>query len=161
MSLLGPRRGKRIGAPRFLWRWLQVGPRLAYAVGLAPLVGRFVLLLTTSGRNSGHDRMTALTYEEFEGAYFVASARGNSSDWLRNIRRNPKVRVRVGGLRFDGRAQVTTDPSRVADYLERQMKRRPRLFGMILRLEGLPSHASREQLERIAAKRPLVTIRPD
>jgi len=132
-----------VSAPRFLWRWLQVGPRLAYAVGLAPLVGRFVLLLTTTGRNSGRARVTALTYDEFEGTYFVASARGNSSDWLRNIRRNPKVWVRAGDRRFHGRAEVSTDPSRVADVLERQIKRRPRLFGMILRLEGLPARDSR------------------
>jgi len=150
-----------MNAPRFFWRWLQLGPRLVYAVGLAPLVGRFVLLLTTTGRKSGRARVTALTYDEFEGTTFVASARGASADWLRNIRRNPNVTVRAGNRTFDGRAAVITDPTRVADYLERQMKRRPRLFGMILRLEGLPKGATREQLERIAARRPLVAIRPD
>ena len=147
-------------APRFFWRWLQVGPRLAYALGLAPVVGRFVLLLTTTGRKSGRARVTPLAFDEFGGTYFVASARGPSSDWIRNILRNPNVHVRAGNRHFQGRAEVVTDPGRVADYLQRQIDRRPRLFGAILRTEGLPPKPSRHQLERLGAVRPMVAIRP-
>ena len=48
---------------RLLWRLFHLGPRIAYAVGLGPLVGRFVLLLTTTGRKSGLRRVTPLVYE--------------------------------------------------------------------------------------------------
>ena len=147
--------------PRFLWRWLKVGPRLAYAAGLAAVVGRFVLLLTTTGRRSGRTKATPLTYDEFEGTYFVASARGPASDWLRNILHDPAVVVQVGKRQFKGRAEVITDQVRMADYLQRQMERRPRMFGLLLRSEGLSASATRQQIEKLAAKRTLVAIHPD
>ena len=147
-------------APRFFWRLIHIGPRIAYALGLGPLIGRFVLLLTTYGRKSGRPRVTPLVYEQRGDTIIVASARGRSADWLRNIQANPKVRVRVGRRRFDGIAEVTTDPERIADYLQRQMERNPRMFGAILASEGLSSTPSRAELVRFAPRRPMVTIRP-
>lgn len=146
--------------PRFLWRLFRVGPRVAYALGLGPLAGRFVLLLTTVGRKSGRQRVTPLVYEEHDGDYLVASARGPAADWLRNIQANPNVHVQVGGRRFDGCAEIVTDPARIADYLQRQYDRNPRMFGAILRSEGLPSTPTRAELEALAPKRPMVAIRP-
>ena len=147
-------------APHFFWRFIQIGPRIAYALGLGPLIGRFVLLLGTYGRRSGQLRLTPLVYEEQGETILVASARGRSADWLRNIRANPKVQVRVGRRYFHGLAEVTTDPERIADYLERQFGRNARAFGAIFRAEGLPSTPSRADLIRFAPKRPMVTIRP-
>ena len=34
--------------------------RLLYAIGLGPLIGRIILLLTTTGRRSGMKRVTPL-----------------------------------------------------------------------------------------------------
>ena len=147
-------------APRLFWRLVRIGPRLAYALGLGPLIGMFVLLLTTYGRRSGRPRVTPLVYEQQGDTILVASARGHSADWLRNIQANPKVHVRVGRREFHGLAQVTVDPERIADYLERQIRRNPRAFGAILRSEGLSSTPSRADLLRFAPKRPMVTISP-
>ena len=147
-------------APRFFWRLIHFGPRLAYSLGLGPLVGRFVLLLTTYGRKSGRARVTPLVFEARGDTILVASARGPSADWLRNIRANPKVQVRVGRRHFQGLAEVTTDPEEVADYLQRQFGRSPRAFGAILRAEGLSSPPSRADLIRFAPSRPMVVIRP-
>lgn len=147
-------------APRLVWRLIQVGPRLAYAVGLGPLVGSFVLLLTTTGRKTGRRRTTPLVYEEVDGEFHVASARGPAADWLRNIQATPFVEVRVGRRRIHGRAEVVADPAKMADYLERMMARNPRMFGGILRAEGLPGRPPREALEQLAKKRTMVAIQP-
>jgi hypothetical protein len=53
-----------------------------YRRGLGPT--RLVLLLTTSGRISGQPRVTPLQFEEIDGAYYVASARGTEADWFKN-----------------------------------------------------------------------------
>ena len=53
-------------APRWLLRQIRLPPRAAYALDLGPLLGRRVLLLTTSGRKSGETRITPLQYEEQE-----------------------------------------------------------------------------------------------
>jgi len=44
-----------------------------YAIGLGPLVGRLILLLTTTGRKTGLARTMPLQYEEVDGAYYVES----------------------------------------------------------------------------------------
>jgi len=147
-------------APRLLWRFLHLGPRIAYALGLGPLIGRFVLLLTTLGRRSGQPRVTPLTYERQGEIITVASARGQAADWLRNILANPHVQVRVGRRHFDGTATATTDAEQIADYFQRRLARNPRAFGAILRSEGLPSPPTRADLIRLARSRPMVIIRP-
>jgi deazaflavin-dependent oxidoreductase (nitroreductase family) len=145
--------------PRAFWRLTQLGPRFAYAAGLGRLVGRFVLLLTTRGRKTGQPRVTPLVFEETGDTILVGSARGPEADWLRNIRANPSVRVRVGRRDFDGLAEVVMDPERIADYLGRQFNRNPKAFGAILRAEGLPFPPSRADLVQLAPRRPMVAIR--
>jgi len=147
-------------ASRFLWRLIHIGPRVAYAIGLGPLVGRFVLLLTTVGRRSGRPRVTPLVYVERDHTILVASARGLAADWLRNIQANPNVRVRVGRRQFHALAEPTTDGEKIADYLESLLARNPRMLGAILRMEGLSSSPSRAELVRFGPRRPMVTLRP-
>jgi deazaflavin-dependent oxidoreductase (nitroreductase family) len=141
------------------WRLLKVPSRLLYAIGLGPLQGRFVLLLTTIGRKSGLPRVTPLQYEEVDGKYYVASARGVKADWFRNILANPAVEIRVESQRFEGVAEAITDAEQIADFLELRLRRHPRMMGAMFRAQGFPSHPSREELEAYAAKRAMVVIR--
>jgi len=131
-----------------------------YAGGLAPLLGRFILLLTTTGRKSGLPHTTPLQFEQVDGAYCVGSARGTQADWFRNIRLEPQVTVRVKNHVFDGLAEPVTDPARIADFLELRLRRYPRMVGKILQMEGLPSRPTRGQLEEYARRLAMVTIHP-
>ena len=63
-------------------KFLKYPPRFLYAIGLGPIYGRLVLLLTTTGRKSGLHRVTPLQYEEIEGKIYVGAARGQKADWL-------------------------------------------------------------------------------
>lgn len=132
-----------------------------YALGLGPLVGRLILLLTTTGRKSGLSRVTPLQYEESDGAILVGSARGTKSDWFRNVVANPHVVVQVKSRRFRGLAEPISDPARIADFLELRLRRHPRIVGAILRLEGLPGRPDRAQLEAYAVRLAMVVIRPE
>jgi deazaflavin-dependent oxidoreductase (nitroreductase family) len=132
-----------------------------YAMGLGPVVGRLVLLLTTTGRKTGLPRVTPLQYEENDGAIYVASARGQRADWFRNILADPHVEVRVRSRRFRGVAETITDPARIADFLELRLRRHPKMIGAILQREGLPAQPDRAQLESYAARLALVVIRPE
>ncbi|MBE0690217.1 MAG: nitroreductase family deazaflavin-dependent oxidoreductase [Anaerolineae bacterium] len=146
--------------PKRLLRLIKRPPQIAYAVGLGPLIGRIVLLLTTTGRRSGLPRVTPLQYEALDGAYYVGSAYGTEADWCRNILADPHVKVRVKNQRFDGLAEVTTDRVRIADFLELRLKRHPRMVGAMLRAEDLPPNPTRAQLEQTGARLALVVIRP-
>lgn len=135
--------------------------RFLYAIGLGPVIGRIVLLLTTTGRKSGQPRTTPLQYEQIDGAYYLGAARGLKADWVRNLQANPHVELRVGAKRVSGLAEVVTDPQRMADFLEVRLQRHPLMIGLIMqKAHGLPKHPSRAQLEKLAENEAVVIVRP-
>lgn len=134
--------------------------RFLYRSGMAPVLGRLVLLLTTTGRKSGLPRITPLQYEEVDGAIYVGSARGTKADWFRNILANPCVQVRVKSREFEGTAEPVTDPCRIADFLQLRLSRHPRMVGLILTSEGLSQSPTRHELEEYARRLAMVIIRP-
>ena len=135
--------------------------RVLYAIGLGPLVGRIILLLTTTGRRSGKKRVTPLQYEMIGSDYYVGAARGMQADWVRNIQSDPHVEVRVGGKSFCAHAEVVNDPCRFADFVETRLTRHPRMIGLIMeKAHGLPRRPSRAQLEELGAAEVFVILHP-
>lgn len=135
--------------------------RFLYAAGLGPIVGKIILLLTTTGRKSGQERVTPLQYEEIDGKFYLGSARGTKSDWYRNIEADSQVEVRVKKRRFRGTAETVTDPVRIADFLEIRLQRHPRMVGLLMeKTHGLPRRPSREQLETLAASEAMIVVTP-
>ena len=135
--------------------------RVFYAIGLGSLIGRIILLLTTTGRRSGKKRVTPLQYELIGSDYYVGAARGMKADWVRNIQSDPHVEVRVGAKHFSANAEIVNDPSRLADFVEVRLERHPRMIGFIMqKAHGLPKRPSREQLEKLAEKEALVIVHP-
>jgi deazaflavin-dependent oxidoreductase (nitroreductase family) len=124
------------------------------------MAGRTVLLVTTTGRRSGLPRVTPLLYDEIDGIIYVGSVRGAKADWYQNLQANPNVEVTVGSRRIKGCAEAITDPLQVVDFLEKRLKLHPILAAVVMRIEGLSSTPSREQLESYAKRRTLVAIQP-
>lgn len=60
-----------IRIPKFILRLNHYPPHLLYVLGLEPIIGRIVLLLTTTGRKSGRPRVTPLQYEEIDGIIYL------------------------------------------------------------------------------------------
>ena len=147
--------------PKFILRLIHLPPRIVYAIGLGPLIGNILLLLTTIGRRSGKPRVTPLQYEEIDGKIYLGAALGPKADWFRNIQANPKVEVRVKSQKFSGLAEMITDTKSIADFLEIRLRRHPRMIGAMLRAEGLRMPPARGDLEQYAAQLTLVAIKPD
>jgi len=144
-----------------IWRVMgRMNQRMAsnYRRGIGPR--QVVLLLTTTGRKSGLPRVTPLQYEQDGEVFYVASARGIQADWFRNVQANPQVQVQVGERYLCGVAEAVTNPQRIADFLALRLKRHPLMIGMLMRLEGLPLRYTRQDLERFAAQKAMVVIRP-
>jgi len=143
-------------------KYIQKLHRVLYAIGLGPVIGKIILLLTTTGRKTGKKRVTPLQYEEIDGKYYLGSARGLKADWVRNIQVNPQVDVHVKSLNFHGQAEVVTDPARFADFVEVRLQRHPLIVGTIMqKAHGLSKQPSREQLEKLADNEALVIITPE
>jgi deazaflavin-dependent oxidoreductase (nitroreductase family) len=91
--------------------WFFRVPVFLYRMGLAEQLGRSTLLLTTRGRRTGRPRTTPLGYAAERGVTYVLAGSGLRSDWLRNLRADPRVTVQIGRRRFEARAEVLTDPA--------------------------------------------------
>jgi deazaflavin-dependent oxidoreductase (nitroreductase family) len=150
-----------MNTPAFFYRLIRkLNPRIAanYQKGIGPT--RVVMLLTTTGRRSGLPRVTPLQYEEIDGLYYIGSARGVQADWFRNIQACPQVSVQIRQRSFPGIAEAVTDPARIADFLVLRQKRHPVFIGLVMHLEGLPMRYTRADLERFAAAKSVVIIKP-
>jgi len=142
------------------YRHSKIGPQTAYKLGLGPVIGKVVLLLTTTGRKTGLARVTPLQYELIDGIYHIGAVFGTKTDWVRNIQAAPIVQVRVKNQCFSGKAEVFTDPEEIADFIEYRMKKHPRMVGTIMRLDGLSAAPGREELVEYSQQLALVRITP-
>ncbi|HYB12405.1 MAG TPA: nitroreductase family deazaflavin-dependent oxidoreductase [Myxococcota bacterium] len=70
------------------------------------------VLLTTTGRKSGQPREVLLPCERTREALLVISTYGWRAHWLRNLRKDPRVRFTAGGWILSGRAEVVEDLAR-------------------------------------------------
>lgn len=131
-----------------------------YKRGFGPT--RVVMILTTIGRKSGLPRQTPLQYEEVDGDYYIASARGSDADWFKNICANPKVHVQIRDREFDAVAEPITDPVRIADFIQLRLKRHPIMIRLIMHLfDGLPLRFSRANLEEFCEEKAMVILHPE
>jgi deazaflavin-dependent oxidoreductase (nitroreductase family) len=147
--------------PKSLFRLLKYPPQIVYALGLGSLMGKLVLLLTTTGRKTRLRRVTPLQYEEDGDVIYLGASRGLQSDWVRNILADPQVEVQVKARRFRGTAEVITELPRIVDFLELRLRKHPRMVAAMLKTDGIPQNPSRAQLETYAQQIVVVAVRPN
>ncbi len=74
--------------------------------------------LTTTGRVTGKPHEIEIWFGLTEATIYMLSGGGEASDWVKNLRHNPSVNVRIGKEKFKGRARF------VSQGAEDQMARR-------------------------------------
>ncbi|MET9558864.1 MULTISPECIES: nitroreductase/quinone reductase family protein [Streptomyces] len=91
----------------------------------------FQTLVETTGRTSGLPRRTPVGGRRVGREFWFVSEYGERSQYVRNIRADPKVRVRVGGRWHHGTAQLLPDddPRARLTSLPRMNSTAVRLFG--------------------------------
>ncbi|ASE16544.1 nitroreductase family deazaflavin-dependent oxidoreductase [Mycobacterium avium subsp. paratuberculosis] len=88
-------------------------------------------MLETTGRKSGKPRRTAVGGRVMDNQFWMVSEHGEHSDYVRNIKANPAVRVRVGGRWRTGTAHLLPDDDPV-----QRLGNLPRLNSAMVRLMG-------------------------
>jgi deazaflavin-dependent oxidoreductase (nitroreductase family) len=69
--------------------------------------------LTTIGRRTGREHRIEIWFGLSGGVVYLLSGGGDRSDWVRNLRANPSVGIRIGGVERPARARVVTDGDEV------------------------------------------------
>ncbi|HEX4092201.1 MAG TPA: nitroreductase/quinone reductase family protein [Trebonia sp.] len=85
--------------------------RGALRAGLAP---RAFALLETTGRRTGLPRHTPVGNGLVGDTFWLVAAHGTRADYVRNLRTQPRVRVKAGGVWRTGTAVVLPDDDPVA-----------------------------------------------
>ncbi len=78
---------------------------------LRTLAGEDLCYLTTTGRVTGRPHEIEIWFSlvpETETLYMLSGG-GDRSDWVKNLRHDPGVTVRIAGERFGGRARGARD----------------------------------------------------
>ncbi|MFD7565346.1 nitroreductase family deazaflavin-dependent oxidoreductase [Streptomyces tendae] len=89
-------------------------------------------LLETTGRVSGLPRRTPVGGRREGGSFWLVSEFGERSQYIRNIRADPRVRVRLRGRWYAGTAHLLPDDDPLA-----RLRRLPRFNSMAVRAMGV------------------------
>ena len=83
------------------------------------LAGEDFCYLTTVGRRSGKAHTIEIWFALLNGNLYLLSGGGDSADWVRNLRKTPAVKVRIGSRTVAARAREVTAPDE--DALARRL----------------------------------------
>ena len=70
--------------------------------------------LPTTGRISGEPREIEIWFALEGQTLYMLSGGRDRSNWVKNLMRDPRVRIRIADRVWDGRARVVDDPSAAA-----------------------------------------------
>ncbi len=99
-------------------------------VDLRDLAQEDFCYLTTTGRVTGRPHEIEIWFAVEGRTLYMLSGGRDRSDWVKNLRRNPEVMVRIASERFDGRARTVEDPKE--DALARRL--------LVEKYERTPGH---------------------
>jgi deazaflavin-dependent oxidoreductase (nitroreductase family) len=137
-------------------------PLPLYRRGWGWMLGHTFLLLVHAGRKTGRPHATvamALRYDRQTRETVICSAWGDNTDWVRNIRVRPALRVRIGRESFTPEQRFLSEDESFAVAVEfrRRHPWRLRLISSILGWGDLRSDAAAREFVR---SRPFVSFRP-
>lgn len=101
------------------------------------------IYVTTIGRKSGRPHEIEIWFVHHEGAYYLVSEGGEAADWVKNIRANPNVTLRVGTRDADAVSALarpidrTEEPALAAAVAERMERKYQWSDGLIVELKPI------------------------
>jgi deazaflavin-dependent oxidoreductase (nitroreductase family) len=66
--------------------------------------------VTTTGRKSGLPREIEIWFALHGESIYLLSGTGHGAHWVRNLRQDPRIAVRIADRSFTGRARFVADP---------------------------------------------------
>ena len=128
--------------PEAGWRkWMFKAPLQLWRLGLGPLLGQYLLVLTHKGRKSGRIYHTMVEYHKLNEKIYVPAAFGSQSDWYQNIFTHPQVTVQTSNGSESMSAARVVDDQEVLDVFEYFLRRDPPLTKLYLKTLDIEPNA--------------------
>jgi len=137
-------------------------PLPLYRHGCGRLLGNTFLLLVHAGRKTGEPHSTVamtLHYDPGTREAVICSAWGENTDWIRNLRARPALRVQLGRETFVPAHRFLPDDESLAVAAEFR-RRHPWRLRLIARILGWGDLRSDAVIGEFVRGRPFVALRP-
>ncbi len=132
-------------------------PMLLWRMGLGPIVGRLIMVITTTGNKSKLPRHNMAEYYTLEGRKYTVCAYGEKAAWYKNIKADPRVTVQTAGGAQNMRAVRVTDDQELNQVVDLFMRRNAVLTTRYLESLGIKADRS----DMLAKKDRLYLLRFD
>jgi hypothetical protein len=104
---------KNVDFQSFQSRLSSTAPLLAWRLGLGPITGRYLMIITFIDHKTGNPTKTPIEFFQINGIKYVANTAGIQSKWDRNLLADPKVTIQTS----DGSEQMVAVPVTQDDEL--------------------------------------------
>jgi deazaflavin-dependent oxidoreductase (nitroreductase family) len=124
------------------WRRVMFkAPLILWRLGLGPIIGKIMLIITHTGRKSGLPRHTMVEYHMLDGVKYVPCAFGPRADWFKNIKADPRVTIQTAHGPERAIAIRVTEEQELLAVFDLFMRRDPPLTNWYLDSLGIqPNH---------------------
>lgn len=137
-------------------------PLVLYRRGWGRLLGSTFMLLVHVGRRTGQPHpMTAMVmrWDPATREVVIFSGWGPGSDWVRNLRARPALRVEVGRVRFTPQHRFLSEDESV-EVARDFVRRHPHRVRLATRILAWPDLRSEPVLRDFVRSHPFVALRP-
>lgn len=132
------------GWRKAMFKW----PVQLWRLGLGPLIGHHMMLISQTGRKSGLTRRTMTELYQVDGKKYAPSGFGRRSQWVLNLEADPRATIQTAAGVESMRAVRVEDEGEMVALLETMRGRSDTMFNYYLETLGIEPHR-----EDILAKR--------
>ena len=136
---------------------------LAYRTGTGFLLGNRFIYVEHVGRKSGLKRRSVLEvvrYDKEEDIYFIVSGYGKKSDWYKNIKATPNVKIQVGFRKSNARCEFLSE-ERTEEEIRDYARRHPTAIKQLAKLIGYKLTGEEGELSKLSKLWPVIAFHPE
>ena len=120
--------------PSSRWhKFMFVAPLYLWRLGLGPILGRVLLILSHTGRTSGRIYHTMIEYHKLNGTIYAPSAFGSQADWYKNTIADPRVTIQTANKSQGMVATRVFDEDEILDVFRLFYRRDPPITTLYLK----------------------------
>jgi deazaflavin-dependent oxidoreductase (nitroreductase family) len=137
-------------------------PILAYRTGMGFFLGKRFIYVEHVGRKSGLTRRSVLEvirYDKEKDIFYIASGYGTKSDWFKNIKKTPDVKIQVGMRKANTHVEFLSEDRTEEEILD-YAHRHPTAIKQLAKLIGYTLTGEQGELKSLSKKWPVLAFYP-
>ena len=154
---------QEVKSPKGLLKAFFKLPILAYRSGMGFFMGKRFIYVEHIGRKSGLLRRSVLEvirYDKENDTFFIASGYGKNSDWFKNIKKTPRVKIQVGMRKATANVRFLSEVS-TEEEIKDYARRHPNAIKQLAKLIGYDLTGEEGELVQLSKNWPVLAFYPE